>query len=72
MKGAILMFRIFKKKEENPVEELLRARIKFNESFIELEKMTATYGGDRILKLMDERIKQDEKETALLRKRLAR
>lgn len=66
------MFGIFKKKEENPVEELLKAQIKFNESFIELEKMTAAYGGDNILKMMDERIQQDEKETALLRKRLAR
>jgi hypothetical protein len=66
------MFRIFKKKEENPVEELLRAQIKFNESFIELEKMTATYGGEDFLKLMDEKIKRDEEETALLRKRLAR
>jgi len=66
------MFGIFKKKKVDPVEELLKSQIKFNESFIELEKMTATYGGENILKLMDERIKQDEKETDLLRKRLAR
>lgn len=66
------MFEIFKKKKVDPVEELLKSQIKFNESFIELEKMTAAYGGDNILKMMDERIKQDEKETALLRKRLAR
>lgn len=66
------MFGIFKKKKVDPVEEMLRAQIKFNESFIELEKMTAVYGGDSFLKLMDDKIKQDEKETALLRKRLAR
>ena len=66
------MFEIFKKKKVDPVEELLRAQIKFNESFIELEKMTASYGGENILTLMDEKIKRDEEETALLRKRLAR
>ena len=66
------MFGFNKKKKDNSVEELLRAQIKFNESFIELEKMTAAYGGDSFLKLMDDKIKQDEKETALLRKRLAR
>lgn len=66
------MFGIFKKKKVDPIEEMLKSQIKFNESFIELEKMTAAYGGKNILKLMDERIKQDEKETALLRKRLAR
>ena len=66
------MFGIFKKKKVDPVEEMLRAQIKFNESFIELEKMTASYGGENILKMMDEKIKRDEEETALLRKRLAR
>ena len=66
------MFGIFKKKKVDPIEEMLKSQIKFNESFIELEKMTAAYGGENILKMMDERIKQDEKETALLRKRLAR
>lgn len=72
MKGAIRMFEIFKKKKVDPIKEMLKSQIKFNESFIELEKMTASYGGENILKMMDERIKQDEKETALLRKRLAR
>ena len=72
MKGAILMFGIFKKKKVDPIEEMLKSQIKFNESFIELEKMTASYGGENILKMMDEKIKRDEEETALLRKRLAR
>ncbi len=66
------MFGVFKKKKVDPIEEILKSQIKFNESFIELERMTASYGGEDFLKLMDKRIKQDEEETALLRKRLAR
>ena len=66
------MFGFNKKKKVDPIEEMLKSQIKFNESFIELEKMTAAYGGDSFLKMMDERIRQDEEETALLRKRLAR